>query len=265
MLIRFKIKIDSLKTQKHITVYLPEDYKSSNNKYNVVYMHDSQNLFEAHLSNFNSTWEILKRFNNINQEQAIFVGIDHGHEKRIDEYSPFIVDDEAYKMFTDWQSSINPLYKKPKKLGGQGFIYIKWIKEVLVPYINKNYRTNNNNLMIGSSMGGLISLIAGLEYPDTFSKLGVLSPAFWVCNEKIKDYVNNKKKQLKKLKIFMSVGDSESTGKASAKQYISVATEMANIFKENEIDYNFRIIKNGKHNEEWWAKIIEDVYKFLSN
>jgi hypothetical protein len=66
----------------------------------------------------------------------------------------------------------------------------------------------------------------------------------------MQNYVNTKAKELDKLKIFMSVGDNESTGKASAKQYIQVAQSMSEIFKSNKTKYIFKIIKEAKHNEE---------------
>jgi predicted alpha/beta superfamily hydrolase len=52
----------------------------------------------------------------------------------------------------------------------------------LKPWIDRHYRTRpgpESTGMMGSSMGGLISLHAALRHPGVFGRVGVFSPSLW--------------------------------------------------------------------------------------
>ena len=92
-------------------------------------------------------------------EQCIVVGIDNGGADRLNEYSPWV----------------NAQYG-----GGQGDEYIEFLVSTLKPYIDANYRTlpgRNTTGIMGSSMGGLISMYGFSERQDIFAKAGMFSPA----------------------------------------------------------------------------------------
>jgi predicted alpha/beta superfamily hydrolase len=59
--------------------------------------------------------------------------------------------------------------------------YLKFLVEELKPYIDGRYRTlpdRQNTFVMGSSMGGLISLYAISEYPQIFGGAGCIS-TYW--------------------------------------------------------------------------------------
>ncbi|MCB0643743.1 MAG: hypothetical protein KDC44_18980, partial [Phaeodactylibacter sp.] len=81
-----------LNRQRRIWVYLPPDYRSTDHRYPVIYMHDAQNLFDQQTS-FSGEWKIDESLNYLfgfDQSSAIVVGIDNGGSHRIDEYSPWV-------------------------------------------------------------------------------------------------------------------------------------------------------------------------------
>jgi Enterochelin esterase and related enzymes len=61
------------------------------------------------------------------------------------------------------------------------------LKQMLMPFIEKNYRVTNERALAGLSMGGLQTLYAGLRNTDLFSYLGVFSSGWWANNSPLSD------------------------------------------------------------------------------
>ena len=145
-------EIPQLKRHRRIAVLLPFDYYENDKEYPVLYLHDGQNLFDEE-SPFGN-WAIdqsLGRLASQGSGDVVVVSIDHGGEDRLNEYLPF----------------------NTRKYGkGQGKLYIQFLMETLMPYVEKHFRvlTDGDHTGIGgSSMGALISLYAGLSFPDTLA------------------------------------------------------------------------------------------------
>lgn len=159
-------EIPQLKRKRKIHVLLPHNYETSGVNYPVLYMQDAQNLFGEGSSYGN--WEIDKRLAVLASQQKgdyIIVAIEHGEEDRFNEYSP---------------------YTTPKQGKGNGMKYANFIVRTLKPFIDKNYRTKPERHFTGiggSSMGGLISIYAGLMYPETIGRLMIFSPSLWVSQK----------------------------------------------------------------------------------
>ena len=59
--------------------------------------------------------------------------------------------------------------------------YLKFIIEELKPFVDQNFRTltdKKNTCMMGSSMGGLITIYAEAKYPEVFGAVACLSTHF---------------------------------------------------------------------------------------
>ncbi len=151
-----------LNRTRRIWIYLPTDYNQSNKKYGVLYMHDGQNLFDDATS-YSGEWGVDEYLDSIflkGKTQVIVVGIDNGLSKRMSEYNPW-----EFQNFGK----------------GEGDLYIDFLVQTLKPFIDKNYRTftgKKNTYIAGSSMGGLISLVAVLKYPAVFGGAGIFSLHF---------------------------------------------------------------------------------------
>lgn len=156
---------------RNIDIYLPKAYhKKSNAKFPVIYMHDGQMLFDTVLCWNGKTWDIDNSMEKSAEygfaEPAIIVGI-WNTEKRWEEYMPqdvfsYLADEDQKEEYTKVVSNE----------------YLKFIVEELKPEIDKNFRTKtdkDNTIIMGSSMGGLISWYGLLKYPSVFGKAGCLS------------------------------------------------------------------------------------------
>jgi predicted alpha/beta superfamily hydrolase len=76
-----------LHTNKKIWIYLPKNYKTSEKKYPVMYMHDAQNIFDAKTS-YVGEWNVDEKLDSL-QAQVIIVGIEHGNDERFEELTPY--------------------------------------------------------------------------------------------------------------------------------------------------------------------------------
>ena len=95
------------------------------------------------------------------------------------------------------------------KTSGGGENFLKFIKEELMPFVEKNYSTSPNKIFFGHSLGGLLSTHCLLNHPEMFNSYIAVSPALWWDKESI--FKNSdllfKNKDLKNKTIFFSDGN----------------------------------------------------------
>ena len=232
--------IPQLNRHRRVWIYLPESYATTQKKYPVLYMHDGQNLFDNATAGFGE-WGIDEALDTLGKlhGEAIVVAVDHGSEKRINEYSPFDMNQ----------------YGK-----GEGDAYIDFLVQTLMPYINNHYRTKQSakyTAIAGSSMGGLISFYAMMKYPNKFGAAGVFSPAFWVVQEKIKAYAAKRAPKLKG-RMYFYAGQQESE---------TMVPDMLSIFEtvhhRSKARLKTHIRAEGKHSEETWRTEFPLFYEWL--
>lgn len=246
--------IPELNTNRTIWIYLPKSYNSSKKKYPVLYMHDGQALFDEATSQGRTgpvEWGVDEAIDKSGKE-AIVVAINHNEDKK--------------KRIQEYYINSNPDFDTV-----YGNEYLKFIVKTLKPYIDKNYRTlpdKKNTFMSGSSMGGLLTLYAGLLYPDTFGSLGVLSPSVWL------DYENNYE-QIKKLKpsakynaqrYYFYAGGNENRMKPDS-SYVEMHNDVNSTVKamREKIQPEIKIAINpeGRHGPWYWSLAFPAFYEWL--
>lgn len=167
-----------------IDVLLPNGY-TPKQSYPVLYMHDGQMLFDdAHTWN-HQEWgldEILSE-NEDSLRSAIIVGIWNIDTIRRSEYFPEkalqYIPDDIRSSFMQKELNGNPMADE----------YLLFLTSELKPFIEKMFSASNNpqdNFLMGSSMGGLISLYALCEYPHLFGGIAGLS-THWPGSLIVKD------------------------------------------------------------------------------
>lgn len=62
---------------------------------------------------------------------------------------------------------------------GKGDVFLAFLEEEVVPFIEEKYRTNGHRVLSGHSRAGLFSMFALLEKPSLFNGYFCISPAFW--------------------------------------------------------------------------------------
>jgi len=221
---------DGLNHKRDIIVWLPPSYEKNTKKhYPVLYMHDGQNIFDPTTAFTGYDWRVDEVADSLIRmkviEEIIIVGI-YNSPDRLPEYS----DSEL------------------------GSAYMNFVINVVKALVDSTYRTKQSKEhtgIIGSSLGGLSSLLFVWKRPDVFGMAGCLSPSFWYDDEKtlkeIREYSGHKKH----IKIYLDCGGRE-------KELISGYKRMVEILKTKgykkgkDLDYTFE--SNGTHSEHYWAK-----------
>ena len=229
---------------RRIWLYLPPDYENSGKNYPVLYMQDGQNVFDAATS-FSGEWQVDEALNRLfedGDEGVIVVAIDNGGVSRLDEYTPWA----------------NPTYG-----GGGGDAYVNFIVETLKPYVDEHYRTKSGREftgIMGSSLGGLISLYAAIEHQDVFSKAGVFSASFWFADE-VYTHVASTGKEAD-MRIYMIAGDLEGEGGEQVTDMNAMYNTLLSAgFSEEEVVAISH--PDGQHSEWYWAREFPAAYEWL--
>jgi len=236
-------EIPQLNRKRTIRLYLPPNY-STGGLFPVIYMHDGQNIFD-NATSFAGEWkvdEILDSLHTYNGFSAIVVGIYNDDKERVKEYLPWKNDSLG--------------------LDSEGDKYVKFIVNTLKPFIDRHYRTlsdRENTAIIGSSMGGLISLYAALEYPDVFGKAAIFSPSIWIA-PKLNIYLQ-KYKRKKIQHLYFLAGEKESD------QMITDLNKTLELLKKSGFDDEYymktKIAPDGRHAEWFWSREFGEAIKYL--
>lgn len=233
-----------LNRTRRIWIYLPPDYHTTSKKYPVLYMHDGQNLFDAATS-FSGEWEVDESLNSLHQQGdhgCIVVGIDNGGTERLNEYSPWA----------------NLQYNA----GGQGDAYVEFIVNTLKPHIDSTFRTHPGRTttgIMGSSMGGLISMYAFSERQDVFSRAGIFSPAFWFGGSNSATHVAANPTE-GPARVYFLAGGQEPASVAQNMQVVADAMTTAGFTSDEKFSL---VPADGQHSEWFWRREFPAAYVWL--
>lgn len=246
-----------LGNQRDIFVYLPPSYASGTDRFPVLYMHDGQNLFDDATS-FAGEWQVDESMELLSAEgiEAIIVGIPNAGIARLDEYSPF---------------------PAPNLGGGHGDSYLDFIVQSLKPLIDTDFRTlsgKENTGILGSSMGGLISLYAFFRHPDVFGAAGAMSPSLWFAKGSIYKYVRSV--SFRPGKIYLDAGTREYGGNSSwlgilghSRRYYAGVRRMQRLLVKKGYRPRHDLLyveeKWAHHGESAWARRLPKAIRFLLN
>ena len=233
---------DELGNTRDLAVWLPPAYARSERRYPVIYMHDGQNLFDPRMS-YADPWRVDVAMERVAKRslEAIVVGIPNMGVDRINEYSPFV---------------------DARAGGGRGDLYLDWILGTVKPLIDGRFRTRAGRAhtgMIGSSMGGLITLYAYLRDPSVFGFIGVMSPSLWFAGRSI--FSTLAQASHVPGRIHLDIGDREG----------AVAVDDARRMRDALVAKGYALGRElhwvedpkGRHNEVDWGRRLGAALPFL--
>lgn len=151
-------KIDSiysniLKQERVIQVFTPQDYKpGSDKKYDVIYVLDGGNWNTGLINNIQRYEE-----NEGNVPPTIVVSV----------------------LGIDRNKDLTPTHQDDWATSGGGTNFLHFLRDELIPYINKNYPSNGDNTLWGHSLGGLFVINALLTEPATYKSYIAVDPSLW--------------------------------------------------------------------------------------
>ena len=273
-------RIDSFPTKfikpRTVDVWLPTNY-SEEKKYSVLYMHDGQMLFDATTTWNKQEWKVdevaSKLMSEEKVEEFIVVAIWNIPELRhMDLYPKKPLEDlskESQELILKEAHKVNYTFKLSDINSDN---YLKFIVEEVKPYIDEKYSVftdANHTAIMGSSMGGLISMYAICEYPQIFGKAACLS-THWVgfrdfennpIPESFFTYLKNNLPNSETHKIYFDYGTETLDASYLKYQYrVDEVLQLKGYTSENYMNLKF---EGENHSELSWQKRIDIPFEFM--
>ena len=225
-----------LGNRRDLLVYLPPSHIRSERRYPVIYMQDGQNLFDRSTAFGGNEWQVDETLELLSQSglEAIAVGLPHPGAERLSEYSPF--------------DGFRP---------GHGDAYLDFVIDTVKPLIDDTFLTlpdREHTGLLGSSMGGLISLYGFFRRPEVFGLAASMSPALWYARGAIYSYV--RQAPFNPGRVYLDHGSRENS-----------ATRMQRLLMEKGYHLGQELAyveeEGGEHNEAAWARRLPGALRFL--
>jgi predicted alpha/beta superfamily hydrolase len=215
-------------------VYLPPGYEENTQKrYPVCFMHDGHNLFFPEEAFAGQTWqvqrtlELLDKMNSI--EACIVVAL---------------YPNDRFKDYTE------PGCAR----------YAEFIVETLLPHLEERYRTLSgpeHRLVMGSSLGGLVSFYLAWHHSDVFGRAACLSSTFGYDNKLIQEVQSAE--SCPSIKVYLDSGwpgDNFAETQAMTHIMLSKGFELGR-------DLQYLAVPEAQHNEDAWAQRLHLPFQFL--
>jgi len=204
-------------------VYLPPGYRENTlKKYPVLYMHDGANLFFPDEAFAGVDWEVSTTLETLDMmnliDRIIVVGV--YAEDRMNEYT-------------------RPGYEA----------YGKMLTGGMKPQVDKSFRTltgPDTTAVMGSSLGGVVSMYLAWQYPDVFGKAACLSSTFGYKDDLLKRIRTEPRRQLQ---LYIDTGypdDNYETGQTMRDTLLERGWKFGT-------ELLYLAFPHGEHNEANWA------------
>ncbi len=161
-------KINGVNYKLYIS--LPKNYNSTRHHYPIIYLLDADYSFAL----AKQIGEHLSDRNRI--KESILVGVAYSNtnsndykKNRTRDYTPSYAPSGGYG--SDYQ-----------KYSGGAEKFFQFIHRELMPYLDKNYRVQNNSTFVGHSFGGLFGVYLLITHPYLFNNYIIVSPSLWYDN-----------------------------------------------------------------------------------
>ncbi|MBF7071792.1 esterase [Glaciecola sp. MH2013] len=263
---------------RHIDVWLPDGY-SSEQKYDVLYMHDAAMLFDANITWNKQEWMVDEVASTLMKEAKvrpfIVVAIPNGGSKRHVEFFPQTpyerLDDEYKKSLTTLEYNNAPLFD------GEVYSdrYLAFLLKELIPQIEGRYSVNKgpqHRYLAGSSMGGLISWYAMMKYPNEFAGAACIS-THWLGDfgqddlafNEFKRYMDERLPALEQQKLYFDYGDQtlDQYYPRLQRQIDAVMTKHYGSNSDKKAKWTSNFHQGENHSEASWSKRLHEPLLFL--
>lgn len=242
-------------------MWLPPGYVDSSRLFPVVYGHDGQNLFDPSTAFVGIDWQIhdaVERMAGEDERFAAIVVAVWNTADRVPEYMPAKPLSEAKpKVRTHFQERYG---KQP--ISDQ---YLRFLVEELKPEIDKTFRTDpqpSATTLLGSSMGGLISLYGMCEYPEVFGNAVCMSSSWTIIGKPITAYLRKNIPAVPGHRVYFDHGNEAQIG-----AYEKIQHEVDLLFHRKgyrrDVDFMTQRFPGDTHSEEAWRDRVSIPLRFI--
>lgn len=233
-----------LRNMRDVVVWLPPGCDGRKRRHPVIYFQDGQNIFDPLTAFLGHAWHAGRTAAEMiaagEIEPPIMVGIYNTGFDRMNEYAP------TRGTFSGWNGEIC-------RSRGLGRRYARFLVEELKPFVDERYPTfagPEHTAVVGSSMGGLISLYCTLWHPRVFGAGGVMSPSIWWDDEAPAKFVQARHARTSP-RLWLDIGTAEPSW-----EKVRAFREVLKSGGWREGDGGNLVyleVPGGEHNEAAWA------------
>lgn len=263
---------------RELYVWLPPSYGTyagppapgaAPRRWPVVYFHDGHGLFDPVLKSEHDDpgiaagdWKVDEALVALAAEgiEAIAVGIPNAGTDRLFEYTPWSVIDPDLAHERGLEQAVG------ERVPGQAEAYVDWVADVVKPLVDASFATlpgPEHTSLVGSSLGGIVSLVGYRRRPEIFGAAGVFSPAFWVLGEDGVTALAGA--DVPPGRVYVDIGGRESEDvDGLPSRYEREAREAARLLAATPgVDLRFVVDPHGIHHESAWAARLPAALRFL--
>lgn len=238
--------------RRNLFIYKSEEF-NNNSKPFLFIVHDAQNFYDKKYASYNMSWDIVSTLNKLKINNYLVVGLESlPFLKRILELSPLEIRQEIQDKLPNLR----------KKVFGKK--YLKALRKNLIPWITNEFNLKEyKKIMIGSSMGGLITTYSAIKDYDFYDGFIAFSNALSVNSPYIYKFIN-KNKKIGNYYTYMG-GKESSENIIENSDYNSdykfIVNYLSNNYKKEKFASKFN--PSGSHNELAWKNELEEALKWI--
>lgn len=178
-----------------VDVFLPIDYRKTDQRYPVVYVLDAE-------YNFGCVAYITRRLvKNKDIPPVLLVGIAYN---------------KTYEDFYDKRMfDSTPVSKVHGYHTGGAEPFTRFIRDELIPFVDREYRSvPGDRTIVGHSITGFYGGFLLFQHPEVFQKYLLVSPSLWFSNRVVFDYEKRHAREERNLEaaVYLASGSLETPG-----------------------------------------------------
>jgi hypothetical protein len=254
-----------------VRVWIPEKDTLSNKKYDVVYFHDGQMLFDSSSTWNHQSWNLAESASMyLPKKRCILVGIDNDPNHRYAEFFPS-------PIYSSLPVSVQLTLRDSLWNGLPRFdAYAEALINDVFPLIETHWNVHpggSHRSMVGSSMGGIVSLTFLLTHPSELSSIACLSihlPLinYWKFGDRYKEplgdafneFIVLNSNNLEGKTLYIDRGD-QSLDASYAAYFPAFESALNSCAKKNRV--SIKLIPNSGHSERDWSARIGSIIKTI--
>lgn len=213
-----KLHSQILNEERTILVHLPRGYDKSQERYSVLYCLDGDSLSLA----FSAATVRMLSYRKI--PELIVVAIAN----------------------TDRSRDMFPVKLNGRPTTGGADVFLNFLIDELIPFVDQNYRTKNFRILYGASAAGLFTVYALLAKPDSYSAYIASSPMIGRCpefiSERAKKLFKDKKSLRKSLYIIYGKSDAPPVTEA-----VPPFVKIINAYEPKDFQWEVKVLENEGH------------------
>jgi uncharacterized protein len=226
----FEVNTPDIDQTYRLYVSLPRNYeKRGGERFPVIVVLDAEYSFAL-------TRNFIRFVTDRGQaEESIIVGVaypgaaesmDVYHRTRTRDYTPSFTLENGYGP-------------EIQKLSGGGPAFLKRLADIILPEIDRRYRTKpDERMLVGNSFGGIFATYALVTRPDLFKRYLIVSPSLWYDNRMIfgvaKQFIATHRSL--PVKVFWSVGGEENQPPPEGSPMVDYLVEFAALIKDAKLE-----------------------------